>query len=98
MVHCHPPIVLSSISELWTHVSALHTLAVLVGVSISDLHDEWTNSIIVLFSFIFNDEPSKDQGMVGESSHLSRPPLGSRVARGVNHEFICCLIVSGSGL
>jgi hypothetical protein len=67
-------------------------------VHVTDLNDEWADSIVISISFVLDKKSSKDKGMVGISSHFSRPPLGSGVGWGVDHKLICIFIKGSGGL
>ena len=86
------------VSELWAHAPGLDPWHVLVSVSISNLDNEWNNTIAVLFSIVLNNKLGKDKGKISHCSKFSWPPLSSCDRWSVNHKFICLFIEGGSRL
>mmetsp|Transcript_28326 Transcript_28326/g.42889 ORF Transcript_28326/g.42889 Transcript_28326/m.42889 type:complete len:225 (+) Transcript_28326:1053-1727(+) len=98
ILHGHPPVILAGKSELRAEVSAFNARHVLVSLQIASLHEEGSHSQVVLLAAILNDESGKDQRVVSEVSHLSRPPLGRGQSGGVENELIGVHIQNRSGL
>lgn len=69
-----------------------------MGIHISNLNNEWTDSIIIGISIILDEKSSEDECMVGISSHLSGPPLGCGISWGVDHKLVSLLVEGGGGL
>lgn len=63
-----------------------------MGLHVSELNKEWSNTELVTV----NNELSKDNSMSADSTHVSRPPLGSSGVWCVDDELIR-IHVKGSG-
>lgn len=63
-----------------------------MSVPASQLHQEWCNTIIIVFTFFGDNESCKKYCMICPTTNLSRPPFGSWNWRCINDEFILLFV------
>lgn len=69
-----------------------------MGIPVSDLDDEWSDSIVVLVTVIYDNQPGKYKGVVRVSAHFSWPPFSGGDGRHIDDKLVSLLVEGGRRL
>ena len=90
-----PTVVFAVVAKLGAHVATLDARHEAMGVQVPNLNDEGQNAKVIFCTFIFNDKPCKNKGVISKSTHVSRPPFGCLEARCIYDKLISFHVKSG---